>query len=70
MCKLPVILDLDVENKQGEFDGCSTFADQVPIREEKIFSMLSDTGIDLNEIDAVSGRGVGVYWMSCAMKQE
>lgn len=56
-----IILDINVDNQPGEFDGCATFADQVPQREKKIFDMLANEGVDLNSIDAVSGRGVGVH---------
>lgn len=55
-----VILDSNVDNLPGEFDGCKTFADQVPVREKKILNMLAGEGIDLASIDAVSGRGVGI----------
>lgn len=55
-----VILDLNVDSLPGEFDSCPTFADQAPLREKKIFDALEQAGIDLNEIDAISGRGVGV----------
>lgn len=55
-----VILDVNVDSLPGEFDGCATFADQAPLREKKIFEALENAGISLSEIDAVSGRGVGV----------
>ncbi len=56
-----VILDLNVDNEPGEFDGCATFGEQAPIRQAKIEKMLKDHGMDLDSIDAVSGRGVGVH---------
>lgn len=55
-----VLLDLDVENLPGEFDGCAGYPEQAPIRERKILAMLEEHGVDLTTIDAVSGRGVGV----------
>ena len=56
-----VILDLNVDTLPGEFDGCASFGEQAPLREEKIMRMLADHNVDLNSIDAVSGRGVGVF---------
>ena len=56
-----VLLDLNVDSLPGEFDGCETFADQAPLREKRIFEALKKAGIELNEIDAISGRGVGVH---------
>ena len=55
-----VVLDSNVDNLPGEFDGCATYVDQVPIRLKKIYDMLEKEGIALESIDAVSGRGVGV----------
>lgn len=55
-----VVLDVNVDSLPGEFDGCATFADQAPLREKKIFEALENAGISLSEIDAISGRGVGV----------
>ncbi|MCC8151117.1 MAG: butyrate kinase [Lachnospiraceae bacterium] len=59
-----IILDLNVDTLPGEFDGCATFGEQAPLRKQKIMKMLAENDIDLTTIDAVSGRGVGVY--SCA----
>lgn len=56
-----IILDLNVDTHPGEFDGCTTFGEQAPIREKKILDMLVEANVDLSTIDAVSGRGVGVY---------
>lgn len=56
-----VVLDLNVDTKAEEFAGLSTFGEQVPIREKRILDMLSQAGVDLGTIDAVSGRGVGVH---------
>ena len=56
-----IMLDLSADTLPGEFDGCDTYADQVPLRFDKIMSMLKDAGVDMGTIDAVSGRGVGVY---------
>ena len=59
-----VVLDLNVDTLPGEFDGFASYAEQVPVREKKIMDMLSENGVDLSSIDAVSGRGVGVH--ACA----
>lgn len=56
-----IMIDVNVESAPGEFDGCATLADQAPLREQKILAMLADNGINLNSIDAISGRGVGIY---------
>ncbi|MBQ1489832.1 MAG: butyrate kinase [Eubacterium sp.] len=56
-----VILDETVDHDTHEFDDCKTFADQEPIRTKRIMSILERAGIDLASVDAVSGRGVGVY---------
>lgn len=54
-------LDLNVDNAPGEFDGFSSFGEQVPLRIEKIMAMLEENNVDLASIDAVSGRGVGIH---------
>ena len=59
-----VVLDLNVDTDPDEFVGCKTFGEQEPIRKKKIFNMLREAGVDLDIVDAVSGRGVGVH--SCA----
>lgn len=56
-----IVLDINVESVPGEFDACATLADQAPLREEKILAVLAENKIDLASIDAVSGRGVGIY---------
>lgn len=61
VCGEKLLLDLNVDTRPGEFDGCATFGDQAPLREEKILKMLADAHVDLSTIDAVSGRGVGVW---------
>lgn len=55
-----VVLDVNIANEPGEFDSCKTFAEQLPSREKKIFDALADAGTDLDEIDAIAARGVGV----------
>lgn len=55
-----IVLDLNVDAFPGEFDGCQTIPDQIPLREKKIYETLEANHVDLNEIDAVAGRGVGV----------
>lgn len=59
-----VILDLNVDTRPGEFEGCASFGEQAPAREKRIMEILAENGIDITTIDAVSGRGVGVH--SCA----
>ena len=56
-----VLLDLNVDTRPGEFDHYSTYAEQAPLREQKILEMLADHQVDLSAVDAVSGRGVGVF---------
>ena len=53
-----VILDVNVETP---FDGSGTIADQAPMREQKILEALEEAGIALESIDAISGRGGGIY---------
>lgn len=61
VCGEKIILDLNIDTLPGEFDNCKNFAEQAPLREKKIFDILTESGVDLSRIDAVSGRGVGVY---------
>ena len=56
-----VILDKNVDHDTHEFDHCKTFAEQEPYRTQKIMEILGEAGIDLKEVDAVSGRGVGIH---------
>ncbi len=56
-----IILDLTVDHDRSEFADCKTFADQEPIRVATIKKMLSDATVDLTDVDAVVGRGVGLY---------
>lgn len=56
-----VILDKEVVHHPEDFAECATFADQEPIRTKMILEALKEDGISLSDIDAVSGRGVGLY---------
>ncbi|MBQ9837194.1 MAG: butyrate kinase [Oscillospiraceae bacterium] len=56
-----ILLDLNVDTDPAEFAACKTFGEQAPAREQKIMDMLSEAGVDMSQIDAVSGRGVGVH---------
>lgn len=56
-----ILLDMNVDTDPETFGGHGSFGDQAPAREQKIFEMLAAAGVDLDTIDAVSGRGVGVY---------
>ena len=56
-----IILDTDAKTNPDDFKGCSAYSDQVEIREKQIWSILKENNIDLQTIDAVSGRGVGIY---------
>ncbi len=58
-----ILLDLNVDTQPGEFDGFATYGEQASVREEKIFKMLEENHVDLESIDGVAGRGVGV--LSC-----
>ena len=59
-----IVLDLNVDTKPDEFAECKTLGEQAPIREKKILDILAEANVDLDKIDAVSGRGVGVH--ACA----
>ena len=56
-----IIVDTDAKTTPEDFAGCFSYADQVPVREKQIYSILRENNIDLKTIDAVSGRGVGIY---------
>lgn len=56
-----VIFDKTVDHHKEDFADCKTFADQEPIRMKMILEALEEEGVELSEIDAVSGRGVGLY---------
>ena len=56
-----IVFDHNADTLPGEFDDCATYADQVPLREKKILRILEQEGINLDTIDAVSGRGVGIH---------
>lgn len=56
-----IVLDLNVDTDPAEFADCATFAEQAPARERQILDVLAQHGVALEEIDAVSGRGVGVH---------
>lgn len=56
-----ILLDLNIDTDPRDFAGCKTFAEQAPIREQQILEVLAEKGVALADIDAVSGRGVGVH---------
>lgn len=56
-----IIFDETVDHERSEFAACKTFADQKPIRVRLILEALKAKNVDLSEIDAVVGRGVGLY---------
>ena len=56
-----ILLDLNVDTPIGMFQDCPNFEDQVPKREQMIWDMLREAKVELESIDAVSGRGVGVH---------
>lgn len=56
-----VIIDKTVDHHKSDFEGCETFADQEPIRLKMILDALKEEGIELSKIDAIAGRGVGLY---------
>ncbi|MCI8993345.1 MAG: butyrate kinase [Eubacterium sp.] len=59
-----VLLDQTVDHDRSEFADCKTFADQEPIRIQLIRDALKKADVDLSQVDAVVGRGVGLY--ACA----
>ncbi len=56
-----VVWDKTVDHDRSEFADCKTFADQEPIRIKLIKDALKENEVDLSKIDAVVGRGVGLY---------
>lgn len=56
-----VVFDRTVDHQRSEFAACKTFAEQEPIRMRKILEALEEEGVELSSIDAVAGRGVGLY---------
>lgn len=56
-----VVLDINVDTDPADFAGCASFGEQAPLREKKIMDMLAQSGVDVTQIDAVSGRGVGIH---------
>jgi butyrate kinase len=56
-----VLIDKTVDHHKRDFEHCETFADQEPIRMQMILKTLEEEGVELSSIDAVSGRGVGLY---------
>ena len=56
-----VVLDETVDHDRSEFAACETFADQKPIRVRLIKEALAAKNVDLSEVDAVVGRGVGLF---------
>ena len=55
-----VIVNREVDHHKEDFAECKTFADQEPIRMAMIRKALEEEGIALSDLDAVSGRGVGM----------
>lgn len=58
---IKVIVNREVDHHKEDFAECKTFADQEPIRMAMIRKALEEEGIALSDLDAVSGRGVGLY---------
>ena len=56
-----VLMDKNIDHDRSEFADCKTFADQEPKRMALIQEALRESGIDLSTVDAVVGRGVGLY---------
>ncbi len=56
-----VVFDKTVDHHKEDFADCKTFADQEPIRVAMIMDALKEENVDLSSIDAISGRGVGLY---------
>lgn len=55
-----ITFDINVETPAEAISDCETFEGQLPAREAAIMKILEENHIDLSEIDAVSGRGVGI----------
>ena len=56
-----VILNEEIDHHKEDFEGCATFAEQEPIRTKLILDTLKAEKVDILDIDAISGRGVGLY---------
>lgn len=56
-----VILDREIDHHKEDFKDCKTFAEQEPVRTKLILDMLKEEGIQPDELDAIAGRGVGLY---------
>ena len=56
-----VILNKEIDHHKEDFVGCKTFAEQEPIRTKLILDTLKENDVDISKINAVSGRGVGLY---------
>ncbi|MCR5666192.1 MAG: butyrate kinase [Eubacterium sp.] len=56
-----VVFDKTIDHHKEDFAACDTFAQQEPIRQQMILDVLEENNIQLSEIDAISGRGVGLY---------
>lgn len=56
-----VVFAKTVDHHKSDFATCATFADQEPIRLEMIMKALKEAGVELSSIDAIAGRGVGLY---------
>ncbi|MBR3245034.1 MAG: butyrate kinase [Parasporobacterium sp.] len=55
------ILDKTVDHHKEDFADCKTFDDQEPIRMQHILNGVKEAGVELSELDAIGGRGVGLY---------
>lgn len=56
-----VLLDKEIDHHKEDFADCKTFADQEPVRTAMVLDTLKEEGISVDELDAISGRGVGLY---------
>ncbi len=56
-----ILWECSVDTKPEDFKDCKTFSEQAPRRKDMIMDILHERGVDLASIDAVSGRGVGVF---------
>lgn len=56
-----VVFDKTIDHHKEDFAQCKTFAEQEPIRLNMILDSLKEEGIELDELDAIAGRGVGLY---------
>ena len=56
-----ILWECNVDTNPDDFKECKKFSDQAAKRKAMIMDILEDHNVDFATIDAVSGRGVGVF---------